>query len=50
MFLIAGGLEGFARQIVDDTSLRYVVAVIMLAFWAVYFTRPGRDAARDGIQ
>ncbi len=50
MFLIAGGLEGFARQVVDATWLRYVVAVVMLAFWAVYFTRPGRDAARDGIQ
>ena len=50
MFLIAGGLEGFARQIVHDTSLRYVVALVMLAFWVVYFTRSGRDVARDGLQ
>ena len=50
MFLIAGGLEGFVRQIVDDTYVRYSIALVMLAFWAVYFTRSGRDVARDGIQ
>lgn len=48
MFLIAGVLEGFGRQLIDDTPLRYVVAAIMLAFWAVYFTRSGRDSPRDG--
>ncbi len=50
MFLIAGVLEGFARQVVDDTWQRYAVAVVMLAFWAVYFTLSGKDIARDGIQ
>ena len=50
MFLIAGGLEGFARQAVHDTSLRYAVALVMLAFWAVYFTRSGRGVSRNGIQ
>ncbi len=50
MFLIAGVLEGFARQVVDDTWQRYAVAVIMLTFWAVYFTLSGKDIARDGIQ
>ncbi len=50
MFLISGGLEGFARQVVHDTSLRYAVALVMLAFWAVYFTRSGRGVSDDGIQ
>ncbi len=50
MFLIAGVLEGFARQVVHDTALRYAVAVVMVAFWAVYFTRSGRGVSRDGIQ
>ncbi len=49
MFLIAGVLEGFARQFVDDTWQRYAVALVMLAFWAVYFTLSGREARGDGI-
>ncbi len=48
MFLIAGVLEGFARQLVHDTAPRYAVAVVMVAFWAVYFTRTGREVAGDG--
>jgi len=50
MFLIAGGLEGFARQLVHETWIRYFIALIMLAFWAVYFSWSGREAARDGVQ
>ena len=36
LFLIASGLEGFVRQIVDDTCVRYSIALVMLAFWAVF--------------
>jgi uncharacterized membrane protein SpoIIM required for sporulation len=46
MFLVAGGLEGFARQLVTDTTTRLIVAAVMLAFWLGYFYFGGRE--RDG--
>lgn len=47
MFLIAGLLEGFARQLVSDIHLRFAIGAAMLALWAVYFTLSGRRTS-DG--
>lgn len=40
MLLIAGLLEGFARQLVTDDALRYGVGVAMLTLWLAYFYLP----------
>ena len=37
MLIIAGMLEGFARQLVGDTLARFTIGGIMLAFWVLYF-------------
>lgn len=42
MLLIAGLLEGFARQLVIDDSARLAVGGGMLALWIVYFSFGGR--------
>lgn len=42
MFLVAGLLEGFFRQMVTDMSTRFVVAAITALFWLGYLTRAGR--------
>ena len=45
MLMIAGLLEGFARQLIESTALRYLVGAIMLGFWLAYFYLPRRRAA-----
>ncbi|KQM28979.1 MULTISPECIES: stage II sporulation protein M [unclassified Sphingomonas] len=45
MLLIAGLLEGFARQLVNDDSARLAVGGGMLALWTLYFTFGGRRGA-----
>ncbi len=40
MLLVAGLLEGFARQLVTSLPLRFAVGGTMLAFWLLYFYRP----------
>ncbi|KQN79833.1 hypothetical protein ASE90_15990 [Sphingomonas sp. Leaf67] len=42
MLLIAGLLEGFARQLVNDDSARLAIGGGMLALWIVYFSFGGR--------
>ncbi len=42
MLLIAGLLEGFARQLVRDDSARLAIGGAMLALWTLYFTFGGR--------
>ena len=42
MLLVAGLLEGFARQLVTNDSARYAIAAAMFAIWTVYFTIAGR--------
>ena len=42
MLLVAGLLEGFARQLVTDVFTRYAIGGLMLAFWITYFTLSGR--------
>jgi uncharacterized membrane protein SpoIIM required for sporulation len=46
MLLVAGLLEGFARQLVQDDSARYAIGLGMLLLWCAYYYRP-RRAARD---
>lgn len=47
MLLVAGLLEGFVRQLVTDTAVRYTIGGLMLAFWLTYFTFSGRGRS-DG--
>lgn len=37
MLIVAAMLEGFARQLVDNTLGRFAVGGFMLAFWCAYF-------------
>lgn len=37
MLIVAALLEGFARQLVDNTAGRFTVGGFMLAFWLAYF-------------
>ncbi len=37
MLVVAAGLEGFARQLIDDTPGRLLVGGAMLLFWLAYF-------------
>lgn len=42
MLLVAGLLEGFARQLITADSARFAIAATMFALWAVYFALGGR--------
>lgn len=44
MLLVAGLLEGFARQLITDDAARYAIAATMFAIWVVYFAIGGRRA------
>lgn len=37
MLVVAAGLEGFARQLIDHTPARFAVGGSMLLFWLLYF-------------
>lgn len=37
MLIVAAILEGFARQLVDDTPSRFLIGGFMLFFWITYF-------------
>ena len=45
MLVIAAMLEGFARQLIDDTAGRFTVGGFMLAFWLAYFFAFGRGTS-----
>jgi len=45
MLLAAGLLEGFGRQLITDTLLRYGIGTLMLLFWLGYYYLPRRSAA-----
>jgi uncharacterized membrane protein SpoIIM required for sporulation len=47
MFLLAGVIEGFFRQLVQDVAVRWMLAAATLAFWTWYFVKVGRDHGRD---
>jgi len=43
MLLVAGLLEGFGRQLITDTLLRYGIGTLMLLFWLAYYYVPRRE-------
>ena len=43
LFFVAGLLEGVGRQVIVDTTLRYLIAFGALILWAHYFLRVGKD-------
>ena len=44
MLIVAGLLEGFARQLVGETGARFAIGGAMLAFWMAYFLLVRRPA------
>jgi len=40
MMFVAGLLEGFGRQLIENDWIRYGVGGSMLAFWLLYFFLP----------
>lgn len=48
MLLMAGLLEGFARQLVQSTPWRFAIGGTLLAFWLTYFYLP-RPSLREGL-
>ena len=47
MFLIAGLIEGFFRQLVQDVTVRWLLAASTLGFWIWYFAIVGREPGSD---
>lgn len=47
MLFVAGLLEGFGRQLIADTAVRYTVAAVTGLIWFAYFYGPRRSPA-DG--
>jgi uncharacterized membrane protein SpoIIM required for sporulation len=45
MLFVAGLLEGFARQLVQDTPTRFAIGIFMLLLWLCYFSFAGRKRA-----
>ena len=43
MLFAAGLLEGFGRQLITDTMLRYAIGTLMLLFWLAYYYIPRRE-------
>jgi uncharacterized membrane protein SpoIIM required for sporulation len=42
MLIVAGLLEGFARQLINATAPRIALGAAMLVWWLVYFFAFGR--------
>lgn len=47
MFLVAGILEGFGRQLITSDALRYFVGLTFLAMWTIYFAVGGRGRSDE---
>jgi uncharacterized membrane protein SpoIIM required for sporulation len=43
MMFLAALLEGFARQLINSDTVRYVIALCTLVFWLIYFYWPRRE-------
>jgi len=43
MLFAAGLLEGFGRQLITDTWVRYGIGTVMLLFWLAYYYIPRRE-------
>ncbi|HVR90489.1 MAG TPA: stage II sporulation protein M [Novosphingobium sp.] len=50
MLVVAAMLEGFARQLVDNTQGRFVVGGFMLLFWIAYFFAFRRDPQGGSVR
>lgn len=50
MLVVAAMLEGFARQLIDNTPGRLAVGGFMLVFWLAYFLGLGRRADGAGAR
>ena len=48
MLVVAAILEGFARQLINETAGRFAVGGFMLLFWLTYFFAFRRDANGAG--
>lgn len=48
MLICAGLLEGFARQLINNTAGRYAVGYGILLFWLIYFIGAGRRYRERG--
>ena len=46
MLVCAGLLEGFGRQLIENTVVRYTIAAVTGLFWIMYFYGPRRRAKR----
>lgn len=44
MLLVAGLLEGFGRQLITSTPMRYGIGTVMLCFWLGYYYMPRRGS------
>jgi hypothetical protein len=44
---VAGLLEGFARQLIQDDWARYAIAISSLIIWTGYFYLPRRAPSRE---
>lgn len=49
MLMLAGLLEGFGRQLIADTGLRYLVAAVTAVIWGLYFYGPRPRATAGGV-
>lgn len=47
MLFVAGLLEGFGRQLIESTPIRYTVAVTSGLIWGMYFYGPRRRRSHD---
>jgi uncharacterized membrane protein SpoIIM required for sporulation len=47
MLLVAGLIEGYFRQLVQDVAVRWSLAAVTLVFWTWYFLAVGRSRGRD---
>lgn len=45
MLLAAGLLEGFGRQLITDTGLRYGIGIALLLMWCIFYYAPRRGAS-----
>lgn len=43
MLFVAGLLEGFGRQLITSTGVRYGIGTMMLLFWLAYYYIPRRE-------
>lgn len=47
MLFVAAILEGFGRQLILETQMRYGIGGVMLVLWLAYFTVSGRGGRND---